>query len=194
MTKKEILQANDALSVLIGTPLRDFGRIGGILYFNFGDMVELKGVAMRDENNVVLRNEAGEAIFEKFLSGMYELTTMCGMRFICGNDVIFASGDIFIPSEELYNKVGFTWDNFDWHTHGSTLFDELLEKHFRKKFDDYIVKSLKAGRFGDLTITFENDFVLEFFSDTFGGGESWRFGETASCESLIVTTKGIATE
>lgn len=47
------------------------------------------------------------------------------------------------------------------------------------------------GRFGDLTIGFENDFALEFFADGSGHSENWRFGETTSTDALVVTSKGI---
>jgi len=58
----------------------------------------------------------------------------------------------------------------------------------------YIVKSVKIGKFGDLTIAFENNFALEFFADGSGYSENWRFGEINSSDSLVVTSKGILYE
>ena len=194
MKRNETEKIKETVSVLVGAPLRKISRIASTLYFRFGDIVEVNGIVLRDDSGKVMRDGEGNVLHEKHLNGMYALDTLCSMRFTCGNDVILAKSDIFLPTEEIYNKEDFIWDNFDWHAHGNNRFDELLAKHFRGEYDDYIVKSVKVGKFGDLTIAFENDFVLEFFADGSGDSENWRFGETNSTESLIVTSNGIATE
>jgi len=193
MTNRNISTIKEALSVLIGTPLREFDRSGPMLVFNFGDLIEVDDIVV-GKNRMPVFDENGKGIPTKSQAGRYALDALCSMRFACGNDVVLAKSDIFIPTDEQISKDDFVWDTFDWHTHGNTLFDELLERHFRGDFSEYIVKSVKVGKFGDLTITFENDFVLEFFADGSGHSENWRFGETNSTESLIVTSKGIIDE
>lgn len=191
MKRKELERIKDTLSVLEGVPLRNFSRSGAMLFFRFGDIVEVNGIVLRDNNGNAIRDDEGNVFYEKHLNGMYALDTLCSMRFTCGNDVIFAKSDIFLPTEEIARKDNFVWDTFDWHTHGNTLFDELVLKHFRGEFHEYIVKSVKVGKFGDLTICFENGFLLEFFADGSGYSENWRFGKTNSTESLVITSKGI---
>jgi len=193
MTKKEIVQMNDALSVLVGQPLQDFTRAGAILMLDFGELIELEGFKFARKGGIA-HDENGNLVRTKKKHGKFGINSICSMRFIHGNDVILSFSDIYIPIDELNNKEGFNAENFDWRTIGNTIFDEGMDKHFRRIFDDYIVKSVGVGKFGDLTIIFENDCVLEFFSDTSGGSENWRFGETTSCESLIVTSSGIVTE
>jgi len=194
MTKKIIKSISESLSVLIGLPLRAVTRSGPSIYFNFGDLVKVNGIVLRDENGIVLRDENGQVLYEQSLQGKYALDTLCAMRFICGNEVIFAKSDIFLPTNEQFNKEGFVWDTFDWHTVGNSLFDELLDKHFCGDFNEYFVKSVKVGRFGDLIISFNNNFVFEFFADSSGYSENWRFGEIDSTDSLVVSSKGIIDE
>ena len=194
MTKKEIEQVKEALVALVGTPMRTFDRSGAMLFLNFGDYVDANGTVVRDASGAVMRDEAGNALYKKSRRGMYALSSLCSMRFTCGSDVIFAGSDIFLPTENLANDEGFNGSNFDWQTPGNTLFDDLLRKHFRGDFSEYVVKSVKVGRFGDLNIGFENDFVLEFFADGSGHSENWRFGMVNSTDSLIVTSKGIINE
>jgi len=193
MTKKEIEQLNQTLSIIIGTPLQNLTRSGAMLIFDFGEVMEVNSF-MFGENGGLIRNENGKPIPTKRMRGRYILTSLCSMRFSCGNDVIFASSDMFLPTEELAYNDDFDWNTFNWQVHGNSLFDELKTKHFRGEFNEYIVKSVKVGKFGDLMITFENNFVLEFFADGSSYSENWRFGEINSSDSLVVSSKGMINE
>ena len=193
MTKNEIEKINTVFSAIIGQPLRDFARSGDMLFIDFGELVEVNAFKIADGGGLT-RDENGNPIPIKRMRGEYGIDSMCSMRFTCGADVVFAKSDIFIPTEALAHSENYNGGDFDWHIQGNTLFDELLNRHFHGDFSEYIVKSVKVGRFGDLTITFENDFVLEFFADGSGYSENWRFGETKSTDSLIVTSMGIIDE
>ena len=194
MTKKDIEQIIETLSVIVGQPMRDFTRSGDMLFFHFGELVEVNTLKVAED--VGLARDDGQFIPVKEMMGQYSLHSLCGMRFVCGNDVIFAKGDIFIPSEELTHEKGFgdVWGDFDWQTQGNTLFDELFATHFRGDFSGYIVENVKVSKFGDLTISFENDFALEFHADVSGYSTNWSFGEINSTESLNVSSKGIVNE
>jgi len=193
MTKKEIEQIKGAFAAIIGQPMRNLTRSGAKFIIDFGELIELSSFVF-DENGSLALGANGKPIPTTKMRGQYGIDSLCSMRLTCGNEVILASSDIFLPNEEQSNKEGFVWDTFDWLTHGNTFFDELLATHFRGEFDGYIVKSVKVKKFGDLTITFENGFVLEFFTDTADLSEIWRFGETNSTHSLVVTSKGILDE
>ena len=193
MTKKDIAKIKNTISIIEGEPLRKLCRSGPMLIFNFGELIEVDSLKVGNDGRPLF-NEKGKGMPTKSLAGKYALDALCSMRFYCGNDIIFASSDIYLPIEEIANRDDFIWDTFDWHTRGNTIFDELVSKHFSGEFSEYIVKNVKIGKFGDLTITFENNFVLEFFADGSEYSENWRFGEINSSDSLIVTSKGVLDE
>jgi len=194
MTRKEIKRIEETLSVLIGQPLRSFSRAGTMVVTNFGELVEVD-VGKRDESGRLMRDKNGRRIPKISMEGNYALDTLCSLRFSCGDEVIFAKSDMFLPIEEIANKPDFIWDDFDWHVRGNNALDRIVASHFNGEFSEYIVKSVKVNKFGDLTIAFENGFVLELFADGSGYSENWRFGEINSGKPhLVLTGNGIDTE
>jgi len=194
MNKKDIKFIEESLSVIIGQPLRDVTRSGPMMIIDFGELIEIDTFKLSKDGRIA-RDENEKPIPVKRMRGQYCLTPLCSMRFTCGDEVVFAKSDIFLPTEEHFKKEDFIWDTFDWHTYGNSVFEELVAKHFVDgNFSDYIVKSIKISKFGDLVITFENEFVLELFADGSEYSENWRFGKIDSTESLIVTSKGIIDE
>jgi len=195
MTKKDIKFIKDTLSIIIGQPLRYLGRAGAMVILNFGELIESKDIYLGNEKGKLVLDESGNAVPKRELEGRYGIDILCGMRFICGDEIIFAKSDMYLPSEEIANREDFIWDTFKWHKHGNNFFDEIVPKHFfNNSFADYIVKDIKVNKFGDLTIIFENGFALEFFNDGSGYSEAWRFGEINSSKSLIINGNGIDKE
>lgn len=194
MKRNEMIRIEETLSVLIGKPMRLLRRVGAGFAADFGELVDVDGIARRDESGQLVRDNEGKVIFESNVRGKYALDALCSVRFTCGDEVIFAKSDMFLPIEAIARQPDFVWDTFDWHVRGNNAFDEIVAKHFRGEFDEYVVKSVKVNKFGDFTITFENGFMLEFFADGSGLSENWRFGEINSTASLIVTSKGILDE
>ena len=190
MTNQNAYKIKKTLSNLIGEPLRELGRSGPMIVLNFGELIEITDLKIGKDGRP-LRDENGRGIPTMSVAGKYVLHSLCSMRLTLDDKVILAKSDVFLPTEEHAAKPDFAWETFDWHTFGNTAFDELVAIHFGEKFDDYIVKSLNVNKFGDLTITFENGFALEFFVDGSGDSENWRFGEINSTESLILTGNGI---
>ena len=191
MTKKDINHVKEVLAVLIGQPLRELGRSSMMITLDFGELIEIDTIK-QGEDGRPLRDENGRGIPTKAIVGKYGMHVLCGMRFTCGDEVIFARSDIFLPTVEQSNKPDFSWATFDWHTTGNTAFDEFVSRHFNGKFCDYIVKSIKVNKFGDLTIAFENGFMLELFSDNSDDSTLWNFGEMAATEDLLtITSNGI---
>jgi len=184
MTKQETKHIEDILSIIVGQPMRSFARAGSMVIADFGELVEID-TGKRDENGRPIQDDNGRRITQANLRGRYGLDISCSMRFTCGDEIIFAQSDIFLPNDEIANRPHFNWDAFEWHVYGNNYFDRKIARHFNGEFSDYIVKSVKVNKFGDLTIAFENDFVLELFVDGSGYSENWRFGEINSTKPLI---------
>lgn len=170
--KRQIINTiTDALSVLIGQPLVSLTRGEGVLHVG---IVTLK------------------------FGSIGTIDAMCGVRFIADNKIVFTNEDIFHPNSEIetiLTKDGvFDWDAFDYNPSGNSFFDEMAANHFDKEMDCNTVENIKVSRFGDLTITLESGFTLEFFADGSGHSENWRFNDVNSSKPLIVTSKGIIDE
>jgi len=191
MTKQDVEHIQEVLSVIVNQPLRDFTRSGSLLIIDFGELIEADSFKLA-ENGRLARDENGKYIRIKEMCGKYGIHAFCSMRFTCENGVIFTSGDIFAPIykqpyDEEFDWDSFDLDSFDWHTIGNTSFDELLAKHFDGKFCDHVVKSVEASPFGDLTISFKNDCMLELFAEGSRRCPNWSFGEANSYDSLAVS-------
>ena len=192
MTKQEISFVKEKLSVLIGEPLRMFDRAGPLATLEFGELVKIAVMPLRDENGIALRDEDGNIIRKKELSGRYLLHVDTALRFSIGNHIITGSGDIPLPNDEVYDSAEpeFTFEGFNWRIDGN-LFDQQLERHFcDKDYDSYIVKDIDITKFGDLTITFENGFVIETFCDSFIGFEDWTFADVTNDKDSITIVGG----
>ena len=198
MKRKDIEIIRDKLSILLGQPLRDVFRFGGAsLHFGFGDMLE-DDCFYKDECGKLARDESGKLLKRKKLRPKYSLHSQCGMRMTCGNEILFAKADIFLPNTKLMKKADiendgvFDWDAFDWDVVGANYFDEMIEKYIGDDPFEFVVKKIDVSKFGDLKISFENGFILELFVDGSGGEEIWRFFDVFSEKRhLVVLGDGI---
>jgi len=68
MTNKNIATIKEALSVLVGMPLRNFDRSGPMLVFNFGDTIEVNDI-MVDKDKMPIFDENGRGIPVKSQAG-----------------------------------------------------------------------------------------------------------------------------
>ena len=190
MTNQDIGIIKEAVSVLIGKPLTDLDRARAMIVVDFGELVETD-VVQRNEYGESVRDEKGRLVYTKGMRGRYALQALCSMRFTCGDDVIFASDDILLPSTRVASRSDFDWQTFNWGIEGNNSFDELVARHFIGGFGDYIVKDAKVSRLGDLTILFENDFVLELFSNYSRNDENWCLYELGTDNALTVLGNGV---
>jgi len=191
MKKNDIELINETLSVLIDQPLRHLGRAGSLITANFGELVESDEFC-HDENGEVVRDENDKGVLKKTMVGKYAMNVECSMRLTCGDEIIFAKSDISLPNTKLANEIDFDWDKFDWTVVGSNYYDEMADKYIGEEPFGFIVKKVDTNKYGDLSITFENDFVLEFFADGSTGSENWCFYEVEIEKvSLVVTGGGI---
>ena len=186
MKKQDLDFIQEKLNILLGQPLRSICRGGGSIFIGFGEPVEKDSAYFTED---------GKATVRKTMSDKYALHIECGSRFICGDEIIFAKRDMFLPSTSIENQPAFDWDTFEWDARGNNLFDEKANHYLGDKSFDFIVKRIIPNQWGDLKICFENDFVLEIFSDVSENEECWRFFAVNSTDDhLVVTAQGIEKE
>lgn len=190
MTIQDVNFIKESLSVLVGQPMRNLGRAGAMIVANFGELVETN-IAARNENGEFVRDENGIRIQIRGLDGRHAINVLCKARFTCGDEVIFGSSDIFLPSTKIISRTNFNWQTFNWSIEGNNSFDEKLARHFMGEFSEYVVKDVKVSKFGDLTILFKNDFGLELFSNYSRDGENWCLYDVDTNNALSVLGNGI---
>jgi len=200
MKKQDIKIIKETLEVLNGQPLRTLGRAGSLIVVDFGEFVETD-MPCDDENGKLVRDENGRVVYKKGLRGRHSFSVECSMRLTCGSEILLAKSDITLPNTTLAqtqkNEIDgvevFDWDNFDWSVRGGNYFDEMVEKYIGDEPFEFIVKKIDVSKFGDVSIVFENHFVLEFFADGSKGSENWCFYEVGTDpeKSLVVMGDGI---
>jgi len=198
MDKHNVNKIKQALSVLVGQPLRLLDRVGSMLIVDFGELVEHEHPYC-DSDGKFVRDEDGKLILKKSIKGIYGLNVMCSFRLVCGSELLLTNNDITIPSSKLeaepdFNWGDFDWDAFEWSVRGNNRFDEMVAKYVGAEPFEFVVKKIAVGEFGDVTISFENGFDLELFVNCSGRDENWRFYREGDAASLVVLGDGIENE
>lgn len=173
---------NKNLFVLIGQPLCSINRGGGSIFINFGKLIG---------KNSAYFTEDGKAAVRKTLAGRYALHIESSSRLICGDEIIFAKRDMFLPNSQIESQENFDWNTFEWDTKGCNLFDEKIKNLLEDKDSNFVVSKVRVNLFGDLKIHFENGFSLEVFNDISGFEECWRFFEINSDIHFVVSSQGL---
>jgi len=203
MKKKDVEVIKQSLSILIGQPLRSFDRAGSLVILEIGELVK-KDICYKDENGKLARDEKGKLLQKEGFVGKYTLRIVCGVRLTCDNEVVFSQSDIYLPNTKLlYTNLieggdfdgCFDWDNFEWRIRGNNFFDEMVAKYFGAEPFEFIVKEIKVSRLGDLTIVFENGFILDVFANSSRESDNWVFYDAITEKNiLIITGEGIAVD
>ena len=194
MTKKDIKEIKDTISVIIGTPFRNVSRSGNVLVYEFGELIDFNSFK-KDKNNKTVRDENGELIRTVVKRGRHTIFSICTMRLVMGRNIILSSDDVLFPSDENLARDDFDITTFEFRT-GRTHLDESILEHFRGDFSGYIVKDVKVKKFGDFIILFENGFEMQFFIDKSRLSDNWRFRDFKyeDKKSLIIDGNGILRE
>ena len=116
----------------------------------------------------------------------YWLRISTGFRFRTGQGVLIANLDMFEPTEAIETSPDFDWDTYNWDVQGCNLYDQWMAQVDKKSL---IVSDVNVGDFGDLTVVFSNNTVLEVFINA-SGGECWRFFEGRGGH-LVVAAAGV---
>ncbi len=119
----------------------------------------------------------------------YILHLQCAFRFRTVREVLIANLDMFEPTRAMEEAPSFDWHTFDWDVQGFNRFDEwaLL---WKKDGREATVEAIEISDFGDLTIRFSGELILEVFTNN-AWDECWRFFERRAGEHLVVTAQGI---
>jgi hypothetical protein len=189
MTKKELCIVTNALECLKGEKFRCIHRAANMGTLGFGKDVE-RLTKRKNKDNVWVPT------VDKV--SKYALHIQSRFRFTCKDEIIVGTNDMYYPSSKIFTKPDFDWTKWydgeygERDAIGNESFDEICEQYFNNELTDYIVKTIKANKFGDLKIEFENGFKLEVFVDTCGDDECWRFFDMESEDDhLVVTGQGL---
>lgn len=152
---------------IIGLPLIDTGRVCDLTWFGFGRRIKVK------DNRRGSYREVAE----------YALHVQCPWRLMDISKIIVGSYDKYIPN----SKIEYS-DEFDWDIEGANLCDEILKKLFELHPSKLVVKSVKLDQFGELEISFSDNYVLDIMPDTSTDDEVWRFFQNGVEKKHLVAT------
>ena len=115
----------------------------------------------------------------------YALHLQTGFRVVDDKKIIFASADIFQPSEAIESSHDFSWENFEWDIQGNNKYDERVDLFSEIYSYKLTVKDVFINQFGDLSIHLNNNIKIEVFVNM-SDEESWRFFERRSDKHLVI--------
>lgn len=141
------------LDEIVGKPVCSMGRAANMLWIGIGE-------------RFMTVNWRGEAV-EK---STYALHIQTRWRIVneTKKEVLLAAGDMYSP------RTGMPYDKeFDWELQGNNLFDEKCQSWLEREMPVYI-KRYEINQWGDLTLLFSNEEMLQVFNTSSDDSECWR--------------------
>lgn len=183
MKKQEITEMKQQLESLIGKPINYITRAANMICVGFGNTVVIEKPYRTKENTFEMRKrEAAE----------YALHIQCAFRLYLGDRIVAATSDIYQPTEKALEDPMFVWDNFQYDEKGNNQFDWIVEHRIAPYYSEFVVKGVTVNKFGDVKISFHNDYVLELMVDSSLDSECWRFFSPGDEDShLVILGTGI---
>lgn len=120
----------------------------------------------------------------------YALHLQTGFRVVANENILFASADIFQPSEELESREKFDLEAFEWDIQGNNRYDEKVNLFVDMYPDGLTVNDISINQFGDLSIWLSENIKIEVFVNM-SKEECWRFFKRHSDKHLVITGAGI---
>lgn len=183
MKQSKISCIKEKLSILIGQPISDVHRAGATVCLGFGDKIEVE---------LPKRTAPKTFVKEKMLISKYALHIQCAFRLCMGDKIEIATNDIFQPTEKALDNPQFNWDTYQFDEKGNNQFDWFAEHRITPYYTEFVVKNVSVNKFGDLKISFQNNYELELMVDSSLDSECWRFFSTGVEEPhLVVLGTGI---
>lgn len=156
------------LDEIVGKPVCSLGRAANMLWIGIGE-------------KFAATNWQGKAV-EK---STYALHIQTRWRIVneTKKEVRLAAGDMYSP------RTGMPYDKeFDWELQGNNLFDEKCQSWLEREMPVYI-KRYEINQWGDLTLLFSNEELLQVFNTSSDDSECWRlFMPGKDRPHLVVST------
>ena len=92
----------------------------------------------------------------------YALHTQTSYRIYKGNKILQAFYDIYTPNSKT-DMTNFDRGDLKWSVSGASLRDEITKRDIEPIITQFVIKDIDITKYGDLTIYFTNDYILEFF-------------------------------
>lgn len=161
MNKNCLKEVNDKMKEIIGLQGLSFGRAAAMAWINFG-VGDLE----------------------------YALHLQCSFRVRDREEILVTNTDMFEPSDSALNKPEYDPDLFDWDVQGENRYDEWVGNLDPAFIRTLKVADVKVSAFGDVTILFEQDIVIDVFVDA-TVDECWRLFKIGSDQHLVMTGNGL---
>jgi hypothetical protein len=159
-----------AVAVLVGLPLVDYGRAADMMMFGFGDLVHAV-------------NYRGESIER----AEYRLHVQCHWRIADAKGIVVGARDLYYPADEAVDVKDFNWD-----TSESRLVRRMSEFWSEHAQSPLAVQSVDCDGLGGLRLHLTGGFTLELFPDDSLPDENWRlFRSGDQSKHFVVTGAGI---
>ena len=168
-------EIEQALAPLVGRPVFDAGRAGGMLWLQIGE----RRAQRADERGA---REVGE----------YALHVSCAWRLIGSQGIYVASGDLFTPADPEADPSDFVWD-----APGANWCDVRLRAFVAETATaPRVVSSVSSDEIGSLRVVLGDDFVLDVFPDSSDAAhvetEFWRLLQPGTAgEHVVVGSSGV---
>ena len=117
------------------------------------------------------------------------LHIQCAFRIRDKDGILVTNLDMFEPSDSVYEKPGFNFDDFDWDIQGENLFDQWVRSLNPDFISALTVLDARVSICGDLTMLLDQDIVLEVFNNV-TARECWRLFRRSSGPHLVMTEAG----
>ncbi|MCM1222695.1 MAG: hypothetical protein NC548_50385 [Lachnospiraceae bacterium] len=123
----------------------------------------------------------------------YALDLQTSFRFTLDEKVVFASADMFQPSERIKAAGNYHIDTFEWDVQGNNRYDEKVKRFMGQYSQGLFVQEVFMNQAGDLSIQLSEKVKIEVFIDA-SEEECWRFFKRHSDKHLVMSAEGILDE
>ena len=95
---------------------------------------------------------------------------------------IIKDRDVIISSEDMYRCASSSnYESFEWDVPGNSIYDQALEK-IREDLYNAAIVEYNRNDIGDMSITFENNLILQILVDTTESEEKYRIFNDTDCD------------
>ena len=95
---------------------------------------------------------------------------------------IIKDRDVIISSEDMYRCASSSnCESFEWDVPGNSIYDQALEK-IREDLYNAAIVEYNRNDIGDMSITFENNLILQILVDTTESEEKYRIFNDTDCD------------